>query len=390
MKKVLLPIGLVVGAIAIMFVLFGARTAPEQKEEQAKDLLVEVIPVVALMDNLRVTSQGTVEPKIKSVLVSEVTGKIVWISEAFVKGGLFKKGDILVRVDDADYRTTVKSAEAALARAKATLEEEKARAKVAEQEWNDFMQGDAPDLYIRKPQLAREVANVQAAEADLERANRELARTKITATFDGLIKQKQADLGQFVNLGTPVAEVYGTDVAEVRLPISDLDVSFLSFDSAYELNIQKPSVELTASFGAEQKSWSGTIVRSEGVVDEMNRLVYLVAEIVDPYGIKNNHSAIEFGRFVQADIIGKQIENLVVMPRDLIYQDRQALIVENGKLTIRDIVIEKVDKKYAYVSAGLAQSEQLISTNIKNPLQGTAVKVLAETVTTNASSGVSK
>ena len=390
MKRVLLPIGLVAGALAIMFVLFTARTPPEQKQEEVKDLLVEILPVIALTDNLQVTSQGTVEPKIKSALVSEVTGKIVWISESFVKGGLFKKGDVLVRIDDADYKTSVKAAEAALARAKATLEEEKARAKVAEQEWNDFMQGEAPDLYIRKPQLAREIANVQAAEADLERAMRELARTKVTATFDGLIKQKQADLGQFVNTGTQVAQVYGTEVAEVRLPVSDLDVGFLSFDSAYELNIQKPRVELTANFGSQQKTWSGTIVRSEGVVDEGNRLVYLVAEVIDPYGIQNNHSAIEFGRFVQAKIMGKQVENLMVMPRDLIYQENHALVVEDGKLVIRDIVIEKMDKRYAYISSGLSEGEQLISTNIKNPLQGTAVKILAETLATSASSGVSK
>ncbi len=388
MKKILLPIGVIAIAVAIMLTLFGARTPPEQKEEQTKDLLVEVLPVMSLSDNLTVSSQGTVQPKINTALVSEVTGKIIWISELFVKGGLFKKGEVLVRVDDADYRTAVKSAEASLARAKATLEEEKARAKVAQKEWDDFMQGDAPDLYIRKPQLAREVANVQAAEADVERAKRDLARTEIRANFDGLIKSKMADLGQFVSRGSTLANVYGTDIAEVRLPVSDLDVSFLSFDSAYELNIQKPSVEFSSSFGSEQKIWSGTIVRSEGVVDESNRLVYLVAEINDPYGIKTNHSAIEFGRFVQAKIIGKQVEQLVVMPRDLIYQERQALVVADGKLDIRDIVVEKLDKQYAYVSSGLTAGEQLISTNIKNPLQGTPVKVLAEVISSNV--GVSQ
>lgn len=384
MKKILLPMGIVGVAIAIMFMLFGARTPPEEKEEVAKDLLVEVQPVMSLSDNLRVSSQGTVQPKINTALVSEVTGKIVWISELFVKGGLFKAGDILVKVDEADYLTAVKSAEAALARAKANLEEEKARAKVAEKEWNDFMQGEAPDLYIRKPQLAREVANVQAAEADVERAKRELARTEIKANFDGLIKSKMADLGQFVSRGSTLANVYGTATAEVRLPVSDLDVSFLSFDSAYELNVQKPKVEFSTSFGSEQKRWSGTIVRSEGVVDENNRLVYLVAEINDPYGIKTNHSAIEFGRFVQAEIIGKQIENLVLIPRDLVYQERHALVVADGKLDIRDIVVAKLDKQYAYVSSGLVAGEQLISTNIKNPLQGAAVKVLAEVVSSNA------
>lgn len=390
MKRVLLPIGLIIGALALMVALFSARTPPEQKKQESKDLLVEVLPVVSLVDNLKVLSQGTVEPKIKSALVSEVTGRIVWVADAFVKGGLFKQGEVLVKVDDADYKTALKSAQATLARAKATLEEEKARAKVAKQEWDDFMQGDAPDLYIRKPQLAREVANVQAAQADVERAQRELARTEVKANFNGLVKDKMADLGQFVSRGTTLASVYGTDVAEVRLPVSDLDVSFLSFDSAYELNIQKPKVLLSTRFGTEQKSWSGTIVRSEGVVDESNRLVYLVAEINDPYGIETQHSVIEFGRFVQAEIIGKQVEDFVVIPRDLIYQENHALIASQGKLDIRDIVVEKLDKRFAYVSSGLQEGELLISTNIKNPLQGAAIKVLAEVVGTEANTGVSQ
>lgn len=390
MKRVLLPIGLIIGALALMVALFSARTPPEQKKQESKDLLVEVLPVVSLVDNLKVLSQGTVEPKIKSALVSEVTGRIVWVADAFVKGGLFKQGEVLVKVDDADYKTALKSAQAALARAKATLEEEKARAKVAKQEWDDFMQGDAPDLYIRKPQLAREVANVQAAQADVERAQRELARTEVKANFNGLVKEKMADLGQFVNRGTTLASVYGTDVAEVRLPVSDLDVSFLSFDSAYELNIQKPKVLFSTSFGTEQKSWSGTIVRSEGVVDESNRLVYLVAEINDPYGIDTKHSVIEFGRFVQAEIIGKQVEDFVVIPRDLIYQENHALVASQGKLDIRDIVVEKLDKRFAYVSGGLQEGELLISTNIKNPLQGAAIKVLAEVVDAEANTGVSQ
>lgn len=390
MKRKLLPVVIIVSAIVVMLMLFGLRTPPEKKQESKKDLLVEVIPAIQLQDNLKVTSQGTVEPKIKSTLVSEVSGKIIWVSPAFVNGGLFKEGETLVKVDARDYETSLKTAEANLARAEATLEEEKARAKVAEKEWQEFMEGDAPDLYLRKPQLAREFANVQAAQADVERAKRELGRTKIRASFNGLVKQKQADLGQFVNKGTPVAELYGTDIAEIRLPVSDLDVSFLSFDSAYELKLQQPKVELSSVISGETKSWVGTIVRSEGVIDTRTRMVYLVAEINDPYGIDSKQNAIEFGRFVQADIMGKQVENLVLMPRDLIYQEDKAIIAANGKLEIRDVNITKLDKRYAYVSSGLKQGELLISTNIKNPLNGAAIRVLQEDVSIPSKTGANE
>jgi RND family efflux transporter MFP subunit len=387
MKRKLLPAVIIVVAFVVMFMLFGLRQPPEKKEEVKKDLLVEVVPAIRLQDNLKVNSQGTVEPKIKSTLVSEVSGKITWVSPAFVNGGLFKKGETLIKVDARDYQTSLKTAEANLARAEATLEEEKARAKVAEKEWREFMQGDAPDLYLRKPQLARELANVKAAQADVERAKRELARTNIKASFNGLVKQKQADLGQFVNKGTPVADLYGTDTAEIRLPVSDLDVSFLSFDSAYELKLQQPKVELSSVISGEEKSWLGTIVRSEGVIDTRTRMVYLVAEIHDPYGIESAHSAIEFGRFVQADIIGKQVENLVLMPRDLIFQEDKAIIANGNVLEIRNVTISKLDKRYAYVSKGLSAGELLISTNIKNPLAGASIRILQEEIADSAEQG---
>lgn len=387
MKRKLLPVVIIVLAFVVMFMLFGLRQPPEKKEEVKKDLLVEVIPAVRLQDNLKVNSQGTVEPKIKSTLVSEVNGKITWVSPAFVNGGLFKKGEILIKVDARDYQTSLKTAEANLARAEATLEEEKARAKVAEKEWQDFMEGEAPDLYLRKPQLAREFANVQAAQADVERAQRELDRTNIKASFNGLVKQKQADLGQFVNKGTPVADLYGTDTAEIRLPVSDLDVSFLSFDSAYELKLQQPKVELSSVISGEEKSWLGTIVRSEGVIDTRTRMVYLVAEIHDPYGIESAHSAIEFGRFVQASIVGKQVENLVLMPRDLVFEEDKAIIANGDSLEIRNVTITKLDKRFAYVSNGLSAGELLISTNIKNPLNGASIRILQEKLTDSAEQG---
>lgn len=387
MKRKLLPVVIIVLAFVVMFMLFGLRQPPEKKEEVKKDLLVEVIPAVRLQDNLKVNSQGTVEPKIKSTLVSEVNGKITWVSPAFVNGGLFKKGEILIKVDARDYQTSLKTAEANLARAEATLEEEKARAKVAEKEWQDFMEGEAPDLYLRKPQLAREFANVQAAQADVERAQRELDRTNIKASFNGLVKQKQADLGQFVNKGTPVADLYGTDTAEIRLPVSDLDVSFLSFDSAYELKLQQPKVELSSVISGEEKSWLGTIVRSEGVIDTRTRMVYLVAEIHDPYGIESAHSAIEFGRFVQASIVGKQVENLVLMPRDLVFEEDKAIIANGDSLEIRNVTITKLDKRFAYVSNGLSAGELLISTNIKNPLNGASIRILQEKLTDSADQG---
>lgn len=375
-KRFILPIIIIAIAIVIMMALFSGRKPAEVKQPPDKALLVETTQVFKEKHQFIVESQGTVMPKINSSLVSQVSGKVIAISPSFVKGGFFKAGDVLVEIEPDDYQTAVKSAQANLARAQATLIEEKAKSKVAEREWQQFMKGKAPDLYLRKPQLAREVANVQAAEADLEKAKRNLSRTKIIATFNGIVKDKQVDLGQFVNMGTPIATLYGTDIAEVRLPVSDDKMAFMSFSTAFEITTQKPTVTFTDV--STQKQKVGTIIRTEGIVDDKNRMVFLVAQINDPYGLEQQGKSMEFGRFVKADIIGKTLPSVAKVKRDYLLEGDRLMVVKDEQLNLVDVTVVKMDNLYTYISNGVENGDKVVTTNLKNPLHGTKVKLVEQ------------
>lgn len=324
----------------------------------------------------RIASQGTVQPKLKTSLISEVNGRITEVSENFVEGGFFAKGELLVKVEQDDYLTAVKAAEANLARASASLEEEKARVRVAEEEWASFTEGVAPELGLRRPQLARELANVRSAEAELERAVRDLSRTEIRAPFAGMLQSRSVNLGQFISRGSNLGMIFGTDLAEVRLPLTDHDTAFITLPSRGQGDY--PEVQLTAAIAGNLHQWQGSLIRTEGVLDERSRVIYGVVQVDDPYQLQAHSKAepLRFGRFVQAQIAGVSSQQVVVLPRNLLRPQNQVLLVDaEHKLEFRDVTVQRTDERYAYVTAGLQAGDLLAISAMPNPLPGMQVRL---------------
>ena len=216
--KFILPMTLIVLAVVsvvIMATVASSKRPPRQDAGQAA-VLVEAIPAQARSLNFLVESQGPVRPRTETTLVAEVAGRVVSVSPGFVAGGFFRKGDVLLEIDPSDYTTAVKRAEAALASREAQLADEKARSQQAIKDWRNLgRSGEPPALVARLPQLADAEANVLAAQADLEKAQRDLQRTRITVPYDGLVRSKRVDVGQFVGAGTQLGVTFSVDTAEI-------------------------------------------------------------------------------------------------------------------------------------------------------------------------------
>ncbi|WP_232361250.1 efflux RND transporter periplasmic adaptor subunit [Paraneptunicella aestuarii] len=382
MRNFVLPVLILLIAVALTMVMIGAKKAPEKQEAEDKAFLVKAVEVTTKDMNYIVKSQGTVQPKVKTVLSAQVSGKVVKLSDAFVAGGLFQKGDLLIQLEQADYITDFKSAEAELARAKAALEEEQAKGKVAAEEWKSVRDSVAPELGLRKPQLAKEIANVRAAEAQLERAKRNLERTEIRAPYDGLVRSKNVDIGQFVAVGSELGSVYGTDIAEIRMPLSDNDLAYLELSHEGSRGSHLPSkVTLSSQVAGKQFSWDARLVRNEGVLDEKNRVIYVVAEVQDPYMRESAiyDAPLKFGRFVSAQITGNYAENIVVLPRNVLRLDGTVLVVdEERKLHITPVSVQKSDEKLVYISEGLSVGQKVIVSAVPNPVENMSVRFAEE------------
>lgn len=377
--KVILPVIVIVVAIAAAVGLAKMRQPPEKNDESRPAILVNAAAIEP--DNIvyQIKSQGMVTPKLETSLISEVNGRIVAVAEQFVAGGFFKKGDLLVRVEQSDYLTNVKAAQAAVANAQAMLAEEKARVKVAEEEWRSFTDGTAPALGLRQPQLASALASVQSAEAELERAKRDLDRTEIRAPYDGMVRSRAANLGQFISRGTVLGNIVGTEVAEIRLPLTDIDMAFLAMPGERDPDSNK--VTLSSTVAGQQQSWPAKLVRTEGILDERSRVIYVVAEVIDPYqrqsqGQGESQPVLNFGRFVGATIVGTQAEQVVKVARHLLLPGNQVLVVDkDNTLQFRQVTVDRATSEFAYIQAGLQPTDQLALSAISNPLAGTVVRV---------------
>ncbi len=362
--KFILPLGLItlaVLAVVLMAVTAGNKRPPRQDGSQAA-VLVEAIPARARSLNFVIESQGPVRPRTETTLVAEVSGRVVDVSPDFVAGGFFRQGEVLLEIDPSDYLTAVKRAEAALASRQAQLADEEARSKQAIQDWKNLGRtGEPPALVARKPQLADAEANVLAAQADLDKARRDLERTRITVPYDGLVRSKRVDVGQFVGAGTQLGVTFSVDTAEIRLPLSSTDVAFLDLPRSTDKRLEDyPAVSLQATVAGETKTWEARLIRTEGVIDESSRVLYAVAEVRDPYGLlgESKQDELRMGTFVRAAIEGRFIENAVVLPRYVLRSDNTILVANSEReLEVRPVTVARAEPDEVYLSAGLPPPE---------------------------------
>lgn len=377
-----LPMLFILLAIVISIALVMSKEKPQRKPKAAKIPVVQIMEAILSDPTFNVQSQGVVSPKHITLLSSQVNGRVDWKSDVFIEGGMFKQGDVLIQLEKDDYVTDVKQAEAELARATAALQEERARGKVAEVEWNTIKKSIAPELGLRKPQLAKEEANVKAAEAVLERARRNLKRTAVLAPFDGIVKTQNVEVGQFVGVGVQLGTLFDTNVAQIRLPLKQSDFAYLNLDKSDSVSGSR--VTLTATVAGRMKTWQAVITRDEGLIDDTSRVMFAVAEIPDPYRLKQDGSVLKFGTFVSASIVGKQAKKVAVVPRSALRLDNTVVLVDSSdKLMTIPVEVAMTDGSEVWISQGIAEGDRLVVSSLANPKNGTLVSVSGPTNKTN-------
>ena len=389
-----------VGIIGIVLAVVLAKSAkkPESQIPQPKLPAVEVQIAEATRHTYRIQSQGTALPRTSIRLVSEVSGKVVSVAESFDVGQIFAKGDVLLKIDSRDYELALAQARSQVAQAQLRLQMEVKEADVVRREWELLNQGEPTGLQAREPQLASARTALEAALAAEEAAKRNLDRCEIRAPFDGMVARAGVRPGQFAALATPLGELFATDVAEVRLPLIASDLSFIDLPrpGAKVALGQAPKVTLSTRAGERRTEWLGHIVRSEETVDPMNRMVYVVAQVVDPYGLaKRDGAPLRSGTFVRASIEGRTQENVIVLPRQALrgkdrvwiadpvwiesetstlqewlgYRDQQT------RLIFRSVDVSFADAKQVIVAAGIQPGEQVVVSLLAAVVDGMGVKV---------------
>lgn len=368
---------------ALIGIVLFLKKEPEPHPFQKTLPAVEIYKAQPTAVSITVESQGSVEARIQTNLVAEVSGRIETVSPALYAGGFFKKGDVLATIDPTDYQANLATAKSRLAGNQLAFEQEKASSEQALEDWKAVGNSDSPsNLVLRKPQLEQASANLEAAQIAVSIAERDLERTQIKAPYDGRVQKKFIDIGQIANArNTQIASIYSVDTAEVRLAIPLSDTRFVDLPESYrdaKASGEKPSVTIESSYGGKTYQWSGVIDRSEGAVDPQTRLIYLVAKIDDPYrkDPQSNRPPLKIGSFVTAKIQGKTIENAYSIPRKALHDNDTVYIVSpQNTLEIRNVEVYQKTTDTVVLSGGIEPGELLCLTPLQYVVDGMEVQI---------------
>lgn len=379
-RKILLPVlALLIGAAGAVAIV---RAKPETPRVRPPEIvpLVETTTARAVDHRFVVEAQGTVEARTSSALVAEVAGSVVRVRDDFVSGGFFEAGETLVWLDDRDYRAALAQAEAQVAQAALALEREREEARVAREEWERFdREGEPSPLVLREPQLAQARAARVAAEAQRDRARRDLDRTQVRAPYAGRIRTTNVDVGDFVQPGAPAAAIYAVDYAEIRLPLFDEDLAFLDLPigrRGVDFDGSGPRAVVRGRFAGVDHQWEGTVHRTEGEIDPRTRLVHVVVRVPDPYGEATAGGVpLVVGMYVDVAIQGRTAENVVVLPRRTLLTGGQLGVVIDGTLHLRTPEILRATENRIVVADGVADGEEVLLTRLDTMVEGMDVRV---------------
>ena len=381
--KALLPLAVISFGGLCALVLIVTRSEVVVAPPETPPPIVRAMPVEIQDVQLALQAQGTVAPRTKTSLVSQVAGQVISVSPAFANGGFFKAGDVLLAIDPRDYELAVDRARAVVAQAEVRLARESEEADLARQEWQRLGNGEATDLALRKPQLADARAALQAARASQEQAGLALERTRIRAPYEGRVLTKIVDLGQYVNPGAPVARIYAVDYAEIRLPVPHEQLAYLDlvYNARSELApASRPKARVHADFAGAPHTWQGEIVRIEGEIDARTRMVNLVARVEAPYdrGDDQGRAPLLAGLFVEVEILGRVARNIAVIPRTALRGANQVLVIDNDdRLRFRQVDLLRLEAENALIRSGLAGGERVCISTLDAVVEGMQVRILA-------------
>ncbi|MBT4160618.1 MAG: efflux RND transporter periplasmic adaptor subunit [Gammaproteobacteria bacterium] len=378
-KRFLLPVFVVVVGVglAIVIVITGPKLEPQPPTNNAP--LVRTGTAEDQTVQLTSITHGTVLPRTESELIPEVSGRVIGISPTVVSGGFFRKDDLLLEIDPLDYEVALEQARAGLASARSELTNaNKAHERQLDLAKRQSTSQSQKDDALNRLRFAQ--ASLRESKARLSRAERDLARTRITAPYDGRVRSERVDIGQFVNRGSPIASLYATDVAEVRLPIHDEELAHLDLPLAgATLAGEQPIAILRARFAGEEHTWEGLVVRTEGELDPRTRMINVIAQVQSPYEQQNGRPPLAVGLFVEAEIIGHQVSNVFVLPRSALQLNRQVYVVGNdNRLQFRDVDILRTVGEEVYVTDGIRRGEILCMSIVNNAVEGMLVQPIAE------------
>lgn len=305
----------------------GKAAAISQEKPPINTITLELAPNT-ISD--RINLPGSIEAWTELQLLAKITGSITEV--VVQEGDRIKKGDVIAKIEEADYRIALDRARAAYNQAKADFERDQ----------SIYTKGMIPTAEIETRKT-----NLQTAKADLAHAELQLSRCAITAPMDGVIKKLDAKVGLLLSIGDPIADILEIDRLKAVIGIPESDVNAVRQLKTIAMTIQ--------ALGNE--TIYGTTHFISPSPDSVARLYMMELEI------DNRDGRILPGMFVRADIVKSRIENAITIPFYSVISrnDEQFVFIEHdGIVEKRNVRLGIMEKWMVQITDGLEFGDHLV------------------------------
>ena len=360
-------------AIAAVLYMLGQISPDAIQEKDPMDVNVQILTPIDYQ--IKIKSTGTTTPITQTVLTSEVGGEVIYRSKKFSEGSSVISGEILAKIDDTDLQLQYKNALLQLASAEVQFAVQQAEAEIAQEAWDQVGEGIPQELTTKKPQLKQAKAALEVAKAQVQSAEKKLNKTEITAPYTGRIQNINIDLGSTIIPGQPVGSMYTSNEIEVTLSVKDSDLQFLDIPmDGRKLNPdQKSIVVIKSLYKGEMQEWAGNLERVDGVIDPMTRMIKLIANFKNNF-IEETKPILPIGLFVEAEINGKQLEDIFMIPNSALTPNDELLFLnQDDALEIRKVSVLTKMKNHILVKEGMEAGERVVVSKLSIATNGMLV-----------------
>ena len=359
--------------IAAALYMLGQISPDPILEKDPMDVNVQILTPIDYQ--IKIKSTGTTTPITQTVLTSEVGGEVIYRSKKFSEGSSVISGEILAKIDDTDLQLQYKNALLQLASAEVQFAVQKAEAEIAQEAWDQVGEGIPQELTTKKPQLKQAKAALDVAKAQVQSAEKKLNKTEITAPYTGRIQNINIDLGSTIIPGQPVGSMYTSNEIEVTLSVKDSDLQFLDIPmDGRKLNPDQKSIVIIKSlYKGEMQEWAGNLERVDGVIDPMTRMIKLIANFKNNF-IEETKPILPIGLFVEAEINGKQLEDVFMIPNSALTPNGELLFLnQDDALEIRKVRVLTKMKNHILVKEGMKAGERVVVSKLSIATNGMLV-----------------
>lgn len=377
-------------AAAIYYINTTEPVATQVKSVRKSAALVETTTAERGDYSPQIEVLGTVQAASEVLLSPRVSGQVSSLSQKFVPGGTVNAGDVLVQIDPTDFKNTLSIRKSELEQVEASLQIEEGRQLLAQQEL-ELLQDTIKDLnrslVLREPQIASIRAEVNAAKAEVQRAQIDLERTEVKAPFDAQILNRSVNVGSQVSPGDELARLVGLDEYWVMASVPLRSLRWVEFP---EIDGQGSEVILRDSDtwlpGTER---TAVVSRLIGTLDDQTRLARVLITVADPLGRESDVPPLVLDTLIETQIVGRPLEDVVRIEREYVRDKDTVWLMKDSKLEIRSVEIVFRDAQYAYISSGLENDDEVVTTNLATIASGIPLRKIEsepETADSSASS----